>query len=117
MHEFLNKATFQQRENISKGLDETEEIYDESHPDFIAACELGKTVARMWALKLKADFPNEHFRVYYTQYDNPIVRFHKVRPHEHVWLSNEELLDATDPWFRDALIYDTEHLVAPIVKK
>jgi hypothetical protein len=117
MDEFLNKATFQHRENISKELDEIEEIYDESHPDFIAACELGKTMARMWALKLKADFPNEQFRVYYTQYDNPIIRFHKVRPNEHAWLSDEELLDATDPSFRDALIYDTEHLAAPIAKK
>src|SRR5580658_6957956 len=105
MDELSNKATFQHRENVSKELDEIEEIYDESHPDFITACELGKTMARMWAIKLKADFPNERFRVYYTQHDNPIVRFHKVRPNEHVWLSDEELLDATDPSFRDALIY------------
>jgi hypothetical protein len=115
--EFLNKATFQQPENISKELDEVEEIYDESHPDFNSACELGKTMAHMWAIKLKADFPNEHFRVYYTQYDNPIVRFHKVRLNERVWLSDAELLAATDPSFRDALIYDTEHLAAPVVKK
>lgn len=82
MDEFLNKATFQHREQISNELDEIEEIYDASHPDFITACELGKTMARMWAIKLKADFPNEHFRIYYTQYDNPIVRFHKVRSNE-----------------------------------
>ena len=74
-------------------------------------------MARMWATKLKADFPNEQFCVYYTQYDNPIVRFHKVRSNEHVWLSDRELLDATDPSFRDALIYDTGHLAAPVVKK
>jgi hypothetical protein len=117
MDEFLNKATFQHRENISRELDEIEEIYYKSHPDFMTACELGKTIARMWATKLKADFPNQQFRVYYTQYDNPIVRFHKVRPNEHPWLSDEELLDATDPSFRDALIYDTEHLAAPVVKK
>ena len=117
MDEFVNNATFQHRENISKELDEIEEIYDESHPDFVRACELGKTMARMWAIKLKADFPNEQFRVYYTQYDNPIVRFHKVRPNEDVWLTDEELLDATDPSFRDALIYDTEHLAAPVVKR
>ena len=117
MDEFFNNATFQRRENISKELDEIEEIYDESHPDFVTACELGRAIARMWATKLKADFPNEQFRVYYTQYDNPIVRFHKVRPDEHVWLTDEELLGATDPSFRDALIYDTEHLTAPLVKK
>ena len=46
---------------------------------FVGACELGKQIARMWAVKLKADFPLDRFRVYYTQNDNPIVRFHKVR--------------------------------------
>lgn len=117
MDEFLNKATFRHREQISNELDAIEEIYDSSHPDFTTACELGKTMARMWAIKLKADFPNEHFRVYYTQYDNPIVRFHKVRSNEHVWLSDKALLDATVPSFRDALIYDTKHLAVPLVKK
>lgn len=117
MDEFLNGATFQNREPVSAHIEELEEIYDETHPDFINACEVGKTMARMWAIKLKADFPSERFRVYYTQYDNPIVRFHKVRPDEHVWLSDEELLDATDPSFRDAIIYDTENLAAPVVKK
>ena len=117
MDEFLNNATFQHRENVSEELDEIEEIYDESHPDFLTACELGKTMAQMWAIKLNVDFPNEQFRVYYTQYDNPIVRFHKVRSDERVWLADEELLAAEDPSFRDALIYDTKHLAAPVVKK
>jgi hypothetical protein len=117
MDEFSNAATFQHRETISDELDEIEEIYDETHPDFIAACELGRTMARMWAIKLKTDFPNERFRVYYTQYDNPIVRFHKVRPDEHDWLSDEQLLDASDPSFRAAVIYDTDYLLSPVVKK
>jgi hypothetical protein len=115
--EFLNGATLEYRKPVSNKLDVTEEIYDESHPDFLAACKLGKTVARMWAMKLKADFPSEQFRVYYTQYDNPIVRFHKVRVNEHVWLSDQGLLDASDASFRDAIICDTAHLSAPIVKK
>jgi hypothetical protein len=59
------------------------------------------------ATKLKTDFPNERFRVYYTRYDNPIVRFHKVRPDEDVWLSDEELRNASDPSFRDEVICDT----------
>ena len=102
---------------MSENLDEIEQIYDESHLDFPAACEVGKTMARMWATKLKADFPGERFRVYYTQYDNPIVRFHKVRPNEHVWQSDKELMDATDPSFRGALIYDTDYMDAPTVKR
>ena len=117
MDEFSNGATFQHMERISEELDEIEEIYDETHPDFITACELGRKMAHMWAMKLKTDFPNERFRVYYTQYDNPIVRFHKVRPDEHVWLSDEELLGASDPSFRAAVIYDTEYLLSPVVKK
>lgn len=117
MDEFSNAATFQHMERISEELDEIEEIYDEAHPDFITACELGRKIAQMWALKLKTDFPTERFRVYYTQYDNPIVRFHKVRPDEHVWLSDEELLEASDPSFRGAVIYDTDYLLSPVVKK
>ena len=66
-------------------------------------------------MKLKTDFPTERF--HYTQYDNPIVRFHKVRPDEHVWLSDEELLDASDPSFRATVIYDTDYLLSPVVKK
>ena len=73
-------------------------------------------MAQVWATKLKADFPSERFRVYYTQYDNPIVRFHKVRPDEHMWMSDDELLDATDPSFRGALIYDTDRLARPTIK-
>lgn len=117
MDEFSNKATFRTVEPISPEIDEVEEIYDECHPDFIAACELGRAIARIWATKLKADFPNQRFRVYYTQYDNPIVRFHKVRPNEHVWLSDEELLNADDRSFRQAVIYDTNYLASPVVRE
>jgi hypothetical protein len=117
MDEFLNEATFQHREQVSEELEEVEEIYDESHRDFITACELGRAIARIWATKLRADFPNERFRVYYTQHDNPVVRFHKVRPNEDVWLSDEDVLDETEPSFRNAIIYDTDYLAAPVVKK
>jgi len=87
-----------------------EVLYNENHPDFRAACELGQRIAALWVLKLKLDFPNERFRVYYTQYDNPIVRFHKVRHEEDAWLTDEALQTATDPSFRNALIYDTSNL-------
>ncbi len=90
-----------------------EVVYREEHPDFISACELGKKIARLWALKLKLDFPFARFRVYYTQYDNPIVRFHKVRDDESQWLSDEALQSATDPSFRNALIYDRSRMNLP----
>ena len=87
--------------------------YDEHHPDFMAACELGQQIAKLWALKLKLDFPSACFRVYYTQYDNPIVRFHRVRDDERHWLSDEALRAATDPSFRNTQIYDTSRFNLP----
>jgi hypothetical protein len=90
-----------------------EVVYDERHPDFLAACELGKKIAKLWALKLMLDFPSERFRVDYTQYDNPIVRFHRVRNDEEHWVSDEVLQTAIDPSFRNALIYDTSRMNLP----
>jgi hypothetical protein len=116
LDEFRNKATSSRHESVSPELDEVEEFYDETHPDFFAACELGMKIARLWAIKLKAEYPKERFRVYYTEYDNPIVRFHKVRPNEPEWLSDEGLQSATDPSFRNAIIYDTDHLDTPVLQ-
>jgi hypothetical protein len=82
-------------------------VYNVDHPDFASACELGKRIAWLWALKLRMDFPSDRFRVYYTQYDNPIVRFHKVRDGESHWLSDEALQTATDRSFENAIVYDT----------
>jgi hypothetical protein len=111
-----NKATFEMREPISEEIDELEQIYDETHPDFIGACKFGKSIARAWTLKLRYDFPHDRFRVYFTQYDNPIVRFHKVRANEHFWLTDEDLLSATDASFRDAIVYDTDYPDAFVAK-
>ena len=97
-------------ENAAEKFVGEEVVYAEDHPDFVAACDLGRRIAFLWALKLKTDFPSERFRVYYTQYDNPIVRFHKVRDGEAYWLPDEVLQTATDPSFRDALIYDTARI-------
>jgi hypothetical protein len=99
--EFANNATTAGSEGA---------LYDEHHPDFVSACELGQKIAKLWALKLKLDFPNVRFRVYYTQYDNPIVRFHRVRDDEEPWLSDEALHGAVDRSFRSALVYDTSRL-------
>ena len=97
----------------AEDLDMIGVTYDEMHPDFIAACELGKTAARLWALKLSQDFPHEIFRVYYTQYDDPIVRFHKVRSEEAPWLP-DEAIHAAEGDRRYALVYDTRHLALPV---
>jgi hypothetical protein len=111
--EFANDATIILTCEQGKDLTFEDVAYNDQHPDFVAACELGQRVAKLWALKLKLDFPSERFRVYYTQYDNPIIRFHKVRDSEPYWLSDEALQTATDPSFRNTLIYDTARLRLP----
>ena len=115
--EFRNEATREEIENVSEELEVVEEFYDTSHPDFITACEIGREMARMWALKLKLDFPQHRFRVYYTQYDNPIVRFHMVRMDEALWLTDEALRCSSEPSFRDAMIFDTDYLQRPVTKE
>ena len=101
LDEFANNA----EKIVGEGV-----LYNEDHPDFISACELGRRIAWLWALKLRTDFPLERFRVYYTQYDNPIVRFHKVRDGESYWLTDEVLQTASDRSFKNAVIYDTAEI-------
>ncbi len=60
--------------------------FDKRHPDFVAACDLGRLVAAVWRTKLMSDFPDQPFRVYFTADDDPVVRFHRVRPDEPAWL-------------------------------
>jgi hypothetical protein len=102
--EFANEATAFVSEDV---------VYNEHHPDFLSASELGKQIAKLWALKLKLDFPFERFRVYYTEYDNPIVRFHKVRDDEPCWITDEVLQTEADSLFRNAVIYDTSRISLP----
>jgi hypothetical protein len=111
--EFANDATIVVSAEEGKGLTSKEVAYNEHHPDFVAACELGQRIAKLWALKLRLDFPAERFRVYYTQYDNPIVRFHRVRESEPYWLPDEALQTGTDSSLTNALIYDTATLNMP----
>jgi hypothetical protein len=82
-------------------------FYDYEHPDFQLLCQLGRLLAQMWYRKLKEDFPQYAFRVYYTQEDNPIVRFHRVRSDEPNWLDEKK-------WKKEIqegkiIIYDTRH--------
>ena len=74
------------------GTDPTRGYWDQLHPDFLAACEVGKQVAAMWHAKLKLECPDRRTRVYFTTDDNPIVRFHCVRPAEPVWLEEDRWL-------------------------
>jgi hypothetical protein len=102
-----SEAVSQITESYGPELDKIEITYDEAHPDFLAACQLGKRAARLWAMKLKEDFPTERFRVYYTQYDNPIVRFHKVREDEAPWMPDEAIMAAQGD-LRNALVYESQ---------
>ncbi len=81
-------------------------FYDQNHPDFGLLCEVGKTLAKMWYEKLKIDFPQYRFRVYYTQEDDPIVRFHRVRSDEPYWLDEADWTE--DTRLGKIIVYDTE---------
>src|SRR5512143_2383475 len=70
--------------------DKTGAVLDTGHPDVLAARTIGRLVTRMWAAKLREDYPNYHFRVYYTEHDDPIVRFHRIRDAERAWMTDEE---------------------------
>lgn len=59
--------------------------YDRTHPHFKLAERLGAIAAEAWFTKLQRDFPGQDFRVYYTRYDDPIIRFHRIYPDEVVW--------------------------------
>lgn len=67
-----------------------EPFYDRTHPGFVAAIDIGRLAARLWAHKLALEFPESEFLVYFTRDDNPIVRFHMVRDGEPVWLEPTE---------------------------
>jgi hypothetical protein len=64
--------------------------HDRRHPHFRLAERIGVAIAEAWFAKLRQDFPDDHFRVYYTRDDDPIVRFHRVYPNEPPWLEDQE---------------------------
>jgi hypothetical protein len=76
------------------GSDAGRGYYDATHPDFLAALEAGKIIARCWQAKLARDFPGRRFRVYCCADDNPIVRFHAVRDNEEPWLDERDWVQA-----------------------
>jgi hypothetical protein len=63
---------------------------DAESPQHAEAWELAQRIGCMWFAKLCDDFPNYRFRVYVTRLDDPIIRFHCVREHEPVWITDEK---------------------------
>ncbi len=80
-------------------------VWDTEHPDFSRACELGQQVAQMWLAKLRADYPTYRFRVYWSRLDEPIIRFHRVRDTEAVWIADADGAEQVERG--DLLIYDS----------
>ena len=72
---------------------DSEPFYDTNHPEFKRACTLGGLVAQCWAAKLHFDYPERTFRVFYTQQDDPIVRFHQLRKGEPQFLDEADWSD------------------------
>jgi hypothetical protein len=81
--------------------------YDLKHLEYQHLCKIGKRMAFFWALKLRMDFPAERFRVYFYAGDEPIVRFHKVRPNEDFWLDEAQVSE--DILSGRVVIFDTEN--------
>jgi hypothetical protein len=84
-------------------------FWDYTHPDFQRGCEVAKIIALMWRQKLKVDFPEYQFRIYYTERDDPIVRFHRIHENEVNWLDEKD-------WLNDisqgrVIVYDTSSVV------
>jgi hypothetical protein len=63
---------------------------DVDSPQHAEAWELAKRIGQMWFAKLCDDFPGYQFRVYVTRLDDPIIRFHRVRENEPVWITDEK---------------------------
>ena len=63
---------------------------NQNHPDFLAACKFGRVWAEAISTKLAKDFPERQFFVYYTEQDDPIVRFHQEHVGETPWLRAED---------------------------
>ena len=59
---------------------DAEPFWNSGHDDFKRAVALAAIVAEVWAARLARDFPDQIFAVFATRDDNPIVRFHKIRP-------------------------------------
>jgi len=68
-------------------------FWNREHNDFKVACYVGKIVIKLWAIKLKDEFPEQEFRLYFSASDNPTIRFHTVRENEPYWLSETDWVE------------------------
>jgi hypothetical protein len=91
---------------LSSESEEDGFLLDYNHSDFVALCEVAKRMAQIWFLKLQQDFPQYQFRVYYTERENPIVRFHRVRENEPYWLDEENWPDEVK--LDRIIVYDSQ---------
>lgn len=76
---FVNHVHILDEFEHDAGLDE-EPFWNSGHDDFKRAVALAAIIAEVWAARLARDFPDQSFAVFATRDDNPIVRFHKIRP-------------------------------------
>ena len=56
-----------------------EPFYNENASDFIFSWEVAKELVDIWSKQLKDKFPNFQFEITATKYDNPIIRFCRLR--------------------------------------
>jgi hypothetical protein len=101
---------------IGRNQDHTLKSDDDREEDWKAARKVGQLAAKLWCLKLREDFPEERFRVYYTESDDCIIRFHKVREGEPPWASNADIEMSKDS-FESSLVYDTENPTISIKRR
>ncbi len=95
---------FRHKADNPQAKEAEDDFFLPKHPDFRIACQIGKTMGEILALKLKRDFPTDRFRVYYTEEDSPIVQFHRVYNNEEFLLQDKDA-DFTDG--QKVLIWDT----------
>lgn len=70
--------------------------WDVQHPDFETGCQIGRIWVETIAAKLASEFPAREFWVYFSKYDNPIVRFHQAHAGEIPYLTIEGNQDAIE---------------------
>ena len=110
---FQNHTHIKDEFLVGRNKDHSLKSVEDRATDLRASCKLGRLAAKLWCLKLREDFAGERFRVYYTEDDEPIVRFHKVRDGEAHWISNSGLIEGNES-LRNSVIYDTERADIPV---
>jgi hypothetical protein len=87
---FVNHVHILDEFEHNAALDE-DPFWNPKHVDFMKAIALAGVVAETWATRLARDFPDQSFAIFATRDDNPIVRFHKIRPDQALYLRPDEI--------------------------